>query len=187
MKTRVTLLAVGLVSLAACEGNPLGEADPAQLVASIEGGITASYEGTGEFSTAPGGLPRPIKFSLRSAGRGTASNQGFHFHSESMPSVGVYALGASKSADGEQPVHAVYSWQDGRKVERFSAREGELVITEASANRVAGTFRFTGLLTSVCTATNSSAQFCTVSPPDASSKQIVAAGSFEAVPARRLR
>lgn len=186
MKIRVTLLTLGLAVLAGCESNPLMEVDPAQLVASVEGGITAEYEGTGKFSTAPAGLSHPIKFSLRSTGKGTASNQGFHFHSGKMPGVGVYALGAQSGTGGES-MRAVYSWRDGSRIEQFSAQTGELVIAESSANRVAGTFRFTGLLTSACTATNSSAQFCTVSPPDASTKQIIAAGSFEAVPARRLR
>ena len=186
MKARFVTQAVAVAILVACESNPLVKAGTSQLVASVEGSVVAAYEGTGEFSTAPAGLPRPFKFSLRSTGRGTASNQGFEFHSRDVPGVGVYALGHTSAADG-QAVHAAYSWRDGSRVEKFAAQTGELVITEASADRIVGTFRFTGRLTAVCTATHSSAQSCTVLAADPDAKQVTAAGSFEAVPARRNR
>ncbi len=177
-----------LAVLGGCDYNPVGYTGPSRFVASIEGSVTASYEGTGIFHTTPPGLPRPFSFALQSQGTGSASNQGFEFLAKERPATGLYELRQGNLLDGDF-LHAAFTVREGNTISRFAAQAGEVEITDSTPDRVEGTFQFTGVLRSICEESRSMGGHflsCTgVTDHDPPTVRI--SGTFEAVSGRRSR
>ncbi len=174
MRRWVSLLALAGV-LSACESAPTEPTEVGQLVASIQGNVAASYEGSGQFSIGsnPRAPQRPAAFTLRSTGGGSRDNEGFYLHrlGGELPTPGQYTLGqAGGFTVAYERVH------NGVR-ERYTAVTGELEITASTPERIEGTFRLTAVLN--CTGTLS-AMNCQV-PAPVEGPRIEVTGSFIAV------
>lgn len=186
MRIWFSALALSTAALVtACEADPTGSSNPSHFAATIEGSISASYEGTGHFSTTTQRRPAaPPVFFLHSRGAGEARNQGFEFsrRGAELPAVGTYTLGRQSGDLAE--FNAAYSHQQGNVTYRYAAQSGELHITTSTPQRIAGTFRFSGVFAGTCTSSRGSVT-CTVNPtPDPDAAAVEVSGSFEVVPAR---
>lgn len=194
---RMTILALASLSaLAACDSDPVGaEPDGSSFVASVGGNFEATYEGRGYFHAfnPPRGLPRPAMFTLHSAepDRVNRQVQSFSLHrwGTELPAVGSYSIGRTSLQEGDpQLFQASYDRTVGRTVERYTGISGEVQITASSAERIEGTFRFTGVHT--CTGTQSYMQCTFYAGPDGSQTDsadratIEVSGSFVAIPGR---
>lgn len=177
------MLVMGTVALlSACERSPVASPGDSVFTATVEGSVVSSYQGTGHFSLTSLRRPAaPAMFILHSSGIGAAQGQGFELYhpGRQIVPVGSYTVGAN-----DAPFTAVYTRTNAGKVERFTARSGEVQVAEATSARVAGTFRFSAVLSAVCTY-QGSAVSCTNQPVTAKSPAVEVSGSFQAVPSAR--
>jgi hypothetical protein len=86
-------LIAALTSFAACDSQPVGVEEMSFMQAMIEGSINGHYIGSGSFNFMSSG---PVRFVLSSkATRSTeSSDQGFWFHSMTVPVPGDTPIGA---------------------------------------------------------------------------------------------
>lgn len=178
-RSAAMLMVGALVLLAACERSPVASPGASVFTATVEGSVVSSYQGTGHFTFT--GLRRPAApamFILHSSGIGEAQGQGFELYhpGRALVDVGSYTIGA----DGG-PFTAVYTRTNGSQVERFAARSGEIQVTGSTSTRVAGTFRFSAVLSAVCSY-RGSAVSCTTRAADQDAPAVEVSGSFQAVP-----
>lgn len=146
-------LAASLVFLAGCSHTE--EPGGGWLTARIEGpaGTTpaeATYQGSGHFNQSPDpAAGQPIHFSVWSDGTGTSEgdNVSFYRPGAARPGKGWYQLSEPEVKDGKLfGFAAMYRRSVGGRREVYNTASGELQITHSSKERVAGTFRFTGVL-----------------------------------------
>jgi hypothetical protein len=172
--------------LAGCEATPTGTLDPSYFTALIKGDVEASYSGTGYFMTShqrmPGrpGVPDFLILHSTDGRHGTAQTLQLFRSSVEIPPVGSYPIGADM--DGI-PFRVTYTRESGGVGEHFTARSGEVVIHEASAQRIAGSFRFEAVLTATCTYGRGSGT-CSPTPVAEGSPVIEVEGVFEAAAGR---
>jgi hypothetical protein len=157
MWARSSLSLLGLlaaVGVAACDVHPTGVAAPedARFVASVSGTTTQGYDGRGFFYAfvPPAGLPRPAHFTLFSTEVDRPNQRAQQFElklwNATRPAEGRHPIQplVNPFGGGEPTFHARYSQLSGATNDLYVARSGEVEITHSSADRVEGTFHFTG-------------------------------------------
>lgn len=139
VRSWVTVATLAL-ACGACDGNgPTGS--NGRLRATINGSVQANYDGTGDFHLGAdertGGGSR---FSVYSAGTGTASGQSFLLqrNGAELPARGVYPLGLSSGFT------ARYIRQVDGTMQAFVAQSGEVEVLQASAKQIEGRFHLVG-------------------------------------------
>ena len=185
MKSYARLLPLALLLTACEQDTPVGSSEAAFLRADVTGTVQARYEGTGEFWTGGSAeLGRPMTFGINSRVGTSASNETVSLWSQrdGRPAVGNYALRLPDySKQKWESFAAVYHHGQGNSVESFVAESGTLRITSSSADRIEGTFEFTGVRYCARSATERSGS-CTPSQVDLNAPRISVSGSFVAVP-----
>jgi hypothetical protein len=150
-------------------------------VASVSGSVQDTYRGEGRFHV-HAGLWDGI-FSITSLARPNSDAQVFSLFKlgTAAPAPGRYALTGAASPDNRQPHFAAqYLRRSGAFAEAFTAVDGELQITVATAERVEGTFRFRGVRD--CMGPPQDFRCSHAHPPDLSQPMVDVTGSFVAVP-----
>ena len=187
MRIRSLAAVVAILLAAACQSNPAAPESPAWFSATlagttVEGAISASYSGTGHFTTTDVRRPAaPPLVLLRSEGVGDAKDDGFELSRAglTLPAAGTYALGAGANA-----FQAVFTQKRGSVTHRYAAQSGELHITAASAERISGTFTFRGVFAGTCEGRGARVDCSVVASPGPGAPAIDVQGSFVAVPER---
>lgn len=143
------LVTLGSALLVGCQ-QPTDGSSAGWLRAQVRGAIDAMYEGTGFFHI--GSDPRvgiSVKFTLNSDGVGEYAGQRLMLYrpGKGQPSEGVFRLGPLDTRRGPPEGFTAYFSRvvDGR-YEAYTARSGEVIITESSRGRVEGRFRLIGVL-----------------------------------------
>jgi hypothetical protein len=128
------------ILVAGCDQQPTGANSQSWFMATVDGAVSASYTGTGDFHLGKDHEGQAA-FSLSSEGTGDAAGQSFLLHRSGagMPGKGTYALGPQGSG-----FRAVYIRQVDGMMQAFAAQSGELAVAEANSDRVRGTFRLVG-------------------------------------------
>jgi hypothetical protein len=147
--------------------------------------VSDTYEGTGEFlvgDAPPSGGPRT--FGLSSAATDGRGQRRFSFYQQGSgqpPRPGRYAVAAPDYAKPTwATVAAIYIRATDGGVEAYVGRDGEVVISESSGRRVAGTFRFTAIR--YCARGGPNQTACEPSVVDPAAPTIEVTGSFTARP-----
>lgn len=152
--TVLAALALGL-SLTSCTTDQTAPRDwEGWLSATISGTAESSYRGTGFFHSTtqiprlPEGWPRYLY--LFAAGREASTGQEFTLRSssEEIPEPGHYSLAWSEGAPLDW--YAQYTVIRGDSIDFYSAVEGDLEITAASAERIEGRFTFDAVHSRTC-------------------------------------
>ena len=172
--------------LTACGGGePLGS-ESSFLRAEVSGAVQAKYVGTGEFWTggdADLGQPPTFGINSRLSTTGSAEVVSLWTQRQGRPSVGSYELRHPNPAVASwHSFAAVYHHRQGGSVESYVAESGTLRITSSSAERVEGTFQFTGIRYCARSATERVGS-CTPTVVDPMAPRVSISGSFVAVPA----
>jgi len=184
MRARIKggLVLAALVAAAGCAEPMTAPVDDSWFNASIEGAVMSEYSGAGHFYQFTRSLaPWPVPWLLIS----TNGNQRFELlhRSGGLPEVGVHELRLPVDVDDPPPFLANYIRVEGGHEDRYMAVAGEVEVTESTAERVSGTFRFTAERRAVCTSSGSNFRSCEGTleedPP-----VIEVSGSFEAAPFR---
>ncbi|HEV2150500.1 MAG TPA: hypothetical protein VGR37_24080 [Longimicrobiaceae bacterium] len=144
---RVVRLAA-VLSLAACELNPIGDVQPSYMLATVDGALEKQYEGTGEFHTGTPG-PGRKQFQVTSQGQGASANQSFTLTRWDGGRLGrgTHPITLVDDAGFRGQMRGItvqFATREGNQEQRFVAESGELEITSSSETLVEGRFRFTG-------------------------------------------
>jgi hypothetical protein len=189
MRKKTAARVVWVLLLGACSTEPVRSTPEPFLRATVTGSVRADYEGTGTFQQDGNPAPRsPLAVGLRSDGEGAAAGQSFSLwrrQAERLPQVGRYPLVLPDDARDRWPGFAgVYTRETNGAVEMYVATSGEVEVTGVAAERIAGTFRFTGARYCARSVRGSSppAWTCTPAQVDPGAPVIEAAGSFAATP-----
>jgi hypothetical protein len=157
--------------------------DATFLYAELSGAVTGAYAGSAAYTAGPAFLSAP--FSIRSAGIGESSNQGFTFESTEALSAGEYRLGELAPS----VLRATY-WYDAAGMRRlYRVTAGVLVVSSSSratgsraALRAAGTFQGTATLLYVCDMSNAGPGSVVLCDPATEPAAVEFSGSFDAGP-----
>lgn len=173
-----------------CGRDPAGRGAPGVFTAEIRRGAEViRYEGDGKFYSDSRQERGPrSSFTLTSDAERGSTREGLTIHGQNVtrPPVGRYELGLLDQSDFDaQGFFAFYGRADPVQGEGYAAVSGELVVTESSPERFAGTVRMTARR--YCYSKNFSGEppRCAMPwlPPD-TAPTVEVVGSFSAEPAR---
>jgi hypothetical protein len=176
----LTLLLIG------CEAEPPTGSNASFLRAEVTGAVQASYSGTGEFwMGGSAALQVPTTFGINSRLNVSASGETVSLWvlQDGRPAVGEYQLRLPDYSENQwQSFAAVYHHRQGGSMESFVAESGIVRITASSADRVEGTFQFTGVRYCAASAADRVGS-CRPTEVDPSAPRNSVSGSFVASPA----
>jgi hypothetical protein len=153
-KWRVSVVAAALL-LAGCSGDGVGPEGPSWFRASLEGEVTTSFEGTGNYSFQRDYAETPYYFTIYANGADPQLDHevfSIRWPTTSRPSIGSYPLVPYDHTHGSATgVTAFYRWRRGDNEtapavgEVYVAMGGTVEITHSSRSAVEGTIRFSGV------------------------------------------
>lgn len=157
MRSRIVPgLAAMLVLTAGCGGEAVGAAGPSWFRAALEGEVTGSFEGRGNYTFERDYAETPYYFSIQAEGSDPETREKFFIRwaSTERPSTGTYPLVPHDHRHGSSTgVTALYVWSRGDNVtapnqgELYVASGGTIEITRSTRDVVEGTIRFSGIQT----------------------------------------
>jgi hypothetical protein len=189
MARSYALLLLAALPLTGCgPGDILAGEEASFLRADVTGAVQVRYEGSGEFwlgGDAAMGAPATFGINSSLGPAGGEALVSLWRQQEGRPQVGSYPLRLPDPAQARwESFAAVYHHRVGGETSSFVAETGTLRITRSSAERVEGTFQFTG--SRYCTRSPEGGSWgsCTPTQSMMDSPRIEVSGSFVATPAR---